>query len=107
MLFIVAGLVVATGLFLYLNQHRDGDDIISVKNAVSRHIVLPTNEEPALLTVTDPSKLSTDFLKSTQVGDKVLVYQTNRKAIIYRPSIDRIVDVAPVVIDTPKSPTKE
>ena len=103
-------LAVACAVSLYLfaaNQRHEGDDVGSIKHLVSRHYLLPVDEEPALLTVTDPTKLSTEFLKRSQAGDKVLVYQKSRKAIIYRPSIDRIVDIAPVVIDTPKVPEKE
>lgn len=66
---------------------------------ISRHMVLPKDEEPALLTITDRSKLRTKFLQQAQNGDKVLVYQNNQRAIIYRPSIDRIVDVGIVQID--------
>lgn len=107
----LAAFVVALSVavaFLYFTQDSPGeDDLSSIKERVSRHYLLPTDEEPALLTVTDPSKLSTDFLRHTKAGDKVLVYQSSRKAVIYRPSIDRIVDVAPVIIDTPKNPKNE
>ena len=64
-------------------------------------MVLPTDETPALLTITDPSKVSTEFLRQSQIGDKVLVYQTHKRVIIYRPSLDRVVDVGPVIIETP------
>ena len=61
---------------------------------VGRHIILPADEEPAILTVTDTTKLETEFLKQAQNGDRVLVYQLHKKAYIYRPSNDIVVDVA-------------
>ncbi len=70
-------------------------------------MLLPSDETPALLTVTDPKKVSSEFLKQTEAGDKVLVYQQHKKAIIYRPSKDRIVDIQPVMIDTPQMPASK
>jgi len=71
---------------------------------VSKHYLLPTNETPALATVTDTKKLTTPFLKNAKDGDEILIYQKNQIAIIYRPSIDRIIAVGPVTIDTPPTP---
>lgn len=74
-------------------------DVSYVVSRVSRHMILPSDETPALLTVTDTTKLTSTFLRQAKNGDKVLVYQANKKAVIYRPSADKIVDVGPVVID--------
>lgn len=73
----------------------------AVESKVSRHYLLPTSEIPALATVTNKNKLSTPFLKNSQDGDEILIYQNNHIAIIYRPRIDRIVAVGPVSIDNP------
>lgn len=70
----------------------------SVINKVSKLYILPKNEEPVLATVTDRSKLSTPFLKQSQNGDKVLIYPKNRLVIVYRPSINKVVSVSPVLI---------
>lgn len=79
------------------------DTLGSVKVAVGRHYVLPTNEEPALATVTDKNKLTSALRDKAENGDKLLIYQQNRQAVLYRPSLDRIIEVAPVVIDVPKN----
>lgn len=71
---------------------------------VQKHYLLPVNEQPALATITDPSKLTTKFLKNTRQGDKLLIYQKASKVIIYRPSIDRVVDVGPVQISNISQP---
>lgn len=104
---IVVGLVlltlVGTALFIQNKQRReDLTNVDVVKARVARHYVLPSNEQPALATITDRNKLTSAFLKKAQNGDKVLIYQTNQIAIIYRPSIDRIIAVGPVAIDTPQ-----
>lgn len=66
---------------------------------VSKHIILPTDEVPAELTIVDRSKVKSAFLKNAINGDRVLIYQENKKAIIYRPSQDVLVDVGFVQID--------
>lgn len=97
---IIVIIIVAVCVYVFLRpQTNNLSDVSVVTSLVSKHMVLPKDETPALVTVTDPSKLTTEFLKGTEVGDKVLIYQTNEKAIIYRPSLDRIIDVGPVVID--------
>lgn len=89
-------------VFWHFSQAKQNlGDVNVVVNLVDRHYVLPSNEKPALATVTDKSKLQSSLSGKVQNGDKILIYQKNQKAIIYRPSIDKIVDVEPVSIDAP------
>ena len=76
----------------------DLNNIQTIKHLVGRHYTLPTGEDPALATVTDATKLQTPFLKRAHNGDKLLVYEKSGIALIYRPSIDRLVAVGPVSI---------
>lgn len=70
---------------------------------VGKLIVLPQNETPSIATVTDPEKLKKDqpFFANAKVGDKVLIYATARKAIMYSPTENKIVEVAPLLIGNP------
>lgn len=64
---------------------------------VGEHMLLPEGETPTLATVTDMHALEGQaFFKNAQEGDKVLMYMVSQKAIIYRPSIDRIIEVGPI-----------
>lgn len=64
---------------------------------VSKHLVLPTNENPTMATVSDPEKLKDQpFFANAKKGDKVLIYANSQKAILYDPEADRIVEVAPI-----------
>lgn len=64
---------------------------------VGKFYLLPTNETPTIATVSDKSKLSDQpFFRNAENGDKVLIYSTSKKAILYRPSINKIIEVAPV-----------
>ena len=74
----------------------DKDAATYVIKQVERHMMVPANEEPTVLTITDRSKVKSEFLKASETGDKVLIYERNQRAIIYRPSTDKIVDIVPV-----------
>ncbi len=69
---------------------------------VGNLIVLPEGEEPTVATVTDPEVLKDQaFFAKAQKGDKVLIYANARKAILYSPSENKIIEVAPVNIGNP------
>ncbi len=97
----VLGVVIAVatiiGLMFFLSS-RNLEDVSVVKGLVGRHYVLPTDEEPALATVEDKTKVKSEFFRSAENGDKLLVYKNAKKVILYRPSIDRIIEIGPVSI---------
>lgn len=66
---------------------------------VSGVIELPKNEQPTIATISDKSKLKDQpFFVQAQNGDKLLIYTNAKKAIIYRPSTNKIIEVGPVNI---------
>jgi|SRR3989344_3352312 len=68
-------------------------------DAVAKLIVLPIDEQPTLATVTEPEKLKDQaFFAHAKVGDKVLIYTNAKKAILYDPVANKIVEVAPITI---------
>lgn len=71
-----------------------------IEKKVGRHILLPTDEQPTLVTVTDVEKVrGQKFFDNAENGDKALVYTQARKAILYRPSKDIVIEVAPLNVD--------
>lgn len=75
---------------------------------VSKLIVLPEGETPTVATVTDPERLKSQaFFANAKTGDKVLIYTNAKKAILYDPVANKIVEVAPVNIGTPEQPAPE
>lgn len=68
---------------------------------VSRVMVLPGSETPTVATITDISKIKNQpFFAKAQNGDKLLIYTDARRAILFRPSTNKVIDVAPVNIGT-------
>ena len=117
-LLIALAAVVASGYFYtqYQDARREADlakniptagdkELESIVEKVGKLVILPDGETPTLATVTDKERLSNQpFYKNAQNGDKVLIYTKAKKAFLYRPSINKIIEIAPVTVD-PKIPT--
>ncbi len=84
------------------NEEQLQKDVNALLEKIGKLIVLPVDEKPVIATVTDPSKLKSQaFFANTQVGDKVIIYPQAKKAILYNPSLNKIVEVAPLNIGQP------
>lgn len=72
---------------------------------VSRLVSLPTGETPTVATVVDVSKLKGQaFFANAENGDKVLMFTTAKKAVLYRPSSNQVVEIAPINIGQTAQP---
>ncbi|GIW62868.1 MAG: hypothetical protein KatS3mg090_0694 [Patescibacteria group bacterium] len=81
--------------FFKFNFGKSKEEILL--NNLKQHIILNDNEVPTIATVTDEAKLKNqEFFKMAKNGDVVFIFTESRKAILYRPSIDKIIEVAPV-----------
>jgi hypothetical protein len=95
---------IGTSVFLYV-KYREANVLANTTaeaevgiyvNKVGQLMQLP-DETPTLATILDKTKLAgQDFFKTAENGDKVLVFMTAKKAILYRPSLNKIIDVVPV-----------
>ncbi len=64
------------------------------------HYNAPTAEIPTIATVVDPEQLKGQpFFEHAEKGDKVLVFRNAKRAVLYRPSIDRIIEIMPIDAD--------
>lgn len=97
--FILALVAVLGGVYYFYQKpqmlaDQRPEDLI---DEVAKLIILPKGEDPTIASVTDPDKLkSQPFFASAKQGYKVLVYTKAQKAILYDPSGNKIVEVAPI-----------
>lgn len=83
------------------------DEVALITRSMGKFMDLPTDEVPSIATVTDQSKVrSQEFFKKSKNGDKILIYTKAHKAILYRPSENRIIEFAPLAIQE-NQPTPE
>jgi hypothetical protein len=96
---LVVGLLVV--IIIITRPHQTGSsEEAKVQAEVAKLVILPTDETPALATVTDPSKLKSNrLLSQTKTGDKILIYAKWGQAVVYRPSQNKIVDIGPVNVN--------
>jgi hypothetical protein len=71
-----------------------------------RQLMSLPDEVPTIATVTDPSKLQNQaFFAHAKTGDKVLIFREAKKAVLYNPGENRIIEVAPLSdATTPPAP---
>lgn len=99
---LITGVIGAsTAAYYFYNQYKQASnsqlqndkELAALKASVSKLLVLP-DEEPVIATVTDKTKLEQQaFFKFAENGDKVLIFQKASKAVLYRPSVNKIVDI--------------
>ena len=83
------------------------EEVKSLVDKVSRLYLIPQGEEPTVATVSDPQILKEQsFFTLAEKGDKVLIFTRASKAVLYRPSIDKIIEIAPIK-NNPLSTIKE
>lgn len=101
----IIGLALAGYFYYELYKARQNPQVQAQKEAkelvtkVSRLVVLPEEEIPTIATVSDPEALKEQvFFANAQKGDKVLIYAQAKKAFLYSPTLDKIIEVAPLNI---------
>lgn len=92
-------------------------EIKALKEKISQIAVLPENEIPVVLPITDLTKLhSNEFFKDAKLKDKILIFKQAGKIILYDPINNKIVNMGPysetpaAVVPTPTptpSPTPQ
>lgn len=70
-------------------------------NKMKEHIVLPDGEDPIIATVTDAEALKreSNFYALAKNDDVVVIYVRAKKAFLYDPFANRVLNVGPVITD--------
>lgn len=72
-----------------------------VLNHISNFMVLPEDEEPVIANVVDKEKLGNqEFFDLAENKDILFFYPKAKKAILYRPSINKVVEVAQINLES-------
>jgi hypothetical protein len=104
--------VAVAGYFYYQYKHipqtTTQDDVAKAVAEVGALLELPQEETPTLATVTDKEKLAEQpFFQKAENGDKVLIYSASGRAILYRPSTKKIVDMTTVNVNQPTADNQQ
>lgn len=113
---LVGAMVLSFGTAVYFYNEYSGlkqdpnkvaqEEVSKLVAQVGKLIVLPEGETPTIATVTDLEKLKDQsFFAKAKTGDKVLIYADAKKAILYNPESNKIVEVAPINIGSTTTPT--
>lgn len=114
----ILAVVVAVLLFLFVLvvagyfyvQYREAKKPIKsedekILTALNKVVQLP-DEIPTIATVTNKEKLPDQtFFKQAEDGDKVFIFTQAQRAILYRPSSGKVIDIAPVRAEQVAPPT--
>ncbi|KKS75477.1 hypothetical protein A2781_02520 [Candidatus Gottesmanbacteria bacterium RIFCSPHIGHO2_01_FULL_42_27] len=101
----------SVGSLFYYSKYKDteerlkqatlasGDNVNAIIAKVGKLIKLPEDELPTIATISDLDKLKGQpFFARAKVGDKVLLYTQAKKAILYDPKDNVIIEVGPLVM---------
>ena len=87
------------------SQKASDAKVSAIKAKVAKLISIPADETPTLASVTDKTKLKDQpFFKDAENGDQILIFSQAKKAVIYRESENKLINVGPIAItsDTAK-----
>lgn len=74
----------------------------SITDQLGKLMILPANEEPTVATIQDINKLKDQpFFADAKNGDKVVIYTKGMKAILFRPSENKIINFTSINIGAP------
>jgi hypothetical protein len=84
------------------------DEVSAITNKIGKFMELPSDEVPTVATVSDREKLKGQpFFARAQNGDKVLIYTKAQKAILYRPSENKVIEAINLSAQNLNNPSSE
>lgn len=104
--FIIVFIIIGILVYLQVSNLKDApteagklssDEVTKLVAELGEKMLLPEGETPTIATVTDITKLADQpFFKNAKNGDKVIIYGSTKEAILYRPTLHKIIAVAPI-----------
>ncbi len=85
---------------LPMSQGQAQSEVDTLLSEIGQFMSLPADEKPTVATVTDVEKIkSQSFFRNAQNGDSVIIYSEAKKAILYRKSEKKIIEVGTININ--------
>ena len=89
--------ITTSGILFFKLQQKNLDHTPKIINQVGKLMLLPIDETPTVATIADKNKLADQpFFTQAENGDSILIYLKAQRAILYRPSINKIIDISPI-----------
>lgn len=84
-----------------VTQQENLKEIEEMVEKIGKLVWLPEGEVPVLVRIEDKEKINKNqnFFEKTENGDVMLVYKEAKKAYLYRPSENKLINMAPVNIE--------
>lgn len=81
-----------------------GEENKKLLSQVGKLMFLPEGEEPTIATVSDKEKLKDQpFFAKASNGDKLIIYTQAKKAILYDPAANKIIDIVNLSLAMPSA----
>ena len=103
---VVLFLILAVGFIYYFVQYRKlsktpaevaKEKTATVIKQISELAVVPNDPNAVLANVSDVTKLKGQtFFDNAQNGDEIVIFPSAMRAILYRPSINKIINIGPL-----------
>lgn len=106
LLFLLAGAAIPS--YYFYNKYQEAKGLIAegkvetkevdaLIDKINQLVDLPGDDVPTVATVSDKSKLASGwFFERAEDGDKVLIYPKANRAVLYRPSLGKVIEIGPV-----------
>jgi len=89
-----------------LSEFQGSKEAVAIKEKnnllrkVNKLALLPQDENPTIATVTDAFRLrGQKFFSQAENDDKVIIFSKAQRAILYRPSLNKVIESAPININ--------
>lgn len=87
-----------------LSAKEAQEEVKSLTEKVGKLVELPKDEIPTIITVKDVEQVKNiAFFANAKNGDKVLVYTNAKKAILYDPVLNKVIEMGPLLLPTPSN----
>jgi len=88
-----------------LSAYKESSEAVAIKEMndllkkVGRLVLIPQNELPTVATIANADDLRQQaFFSMAENGDKVIIYKNAQRVILYRPSLDKIIETSRLTV---------